>query len=509
MAHRYDILSFLASTFSLLDYSNAVAPGTWYFECKGDSCGYGGNLQYEDCHDLHPSCKKFAQQGECFANPPWMLSNCKQSCGLCYEEWREKQSDAQDVYNVPNDDKCVDMHTQCPNWASQMECFTNPAYMAQACPASCWLCVNAKNLRQQGASEMEIQHRHQFSLTDFGLWQTIPPGAESGTVRKRLTRMGQYALEMDIVGPGTVCSNLSHDCIAWAAAADSNACQTNLLYMLQTCSLACEYCDLTESYHKCRKAIQGRVGHPFHNVESVYLDLVSSRGAVDLVHSPIPGSCSPGVNGDDEGVCKQDITTTATMGKFQDEWVLSLDKSMLWGEGNTTKMEDLVTLLKSKGDDEWIDVPHEEYKRSGQVLNMTQESSVPIMEDFLSAFSTLLNIPQSLFEVEFVRYQRGGRFEGHKDVRLHDLWKYSGARVLSTYIILQSPTQGGAYGFPDLDWLLVKDPQILVWPNIQSLDSGKTLDRMNSEQLPVIQGELYAAHVWIHEYTFDVSSECA
>lgn len=502
MVRLNDILLFLATVVSLLDASSAATSGDWYYNCQGDSsCGYGRRNYYEndDCQDSEPeNCKDYAESGECIANPGWMLAYCKRSCGVCYKEQMEKS----DV--VPNDDNCVDMHSDCPLWAREMECFVNPAYMAQACPASCWYCVNAKALREQGATETEIERRQRFSLTNFGLWQSIPPDTKESLVRNRLIQMGKYVLELDNIGPGTSCNNLSHNCVTWAAENDS--CRTNLLEMLPRCSLACQYCDLIETYHKCRQEVTKRDESPFQDVGPVYNYLVSHRGAIDLVHSTI-GSCfhDDGGQSNAEGICKRDEEE-----KFQHEWVLSLDKKMLWGESGVTpqsRLEDLLKFLKSKGD-EWVDVPHEEYKRSGQILNMTRQSE-PIVESFVDALSNLLNIPRSLFELEFVRYQRGERYEGHNSVRLHDLWKLSGARLLSGYVVLEAPIEGGAFGFPNLDWLLVNDPQILIWPNVKSSDPETTLERMKSEQLPVVKGELYAAQIWVHQYTFDDKNPCA
>jgi hypothetical protein len=75
--------------------------------------------------------------------------------------------------------------------------------------------------------------------------------------------------------------------------------------------------------------------------------------------------------------------------------------------------------------------------------------------------------------------------------------KASGTQVLSIYMILEAPIKGGNFGFPQLDWLLVEEPQILlVWPNVKSLDPESSLERMKSEQLPVEKGQLYAALIW-------------
>lgn len=38
------------------------------------------------CSDKHPNCEQWATSGECRTNPDWMLVNCQESCGLCYDE---------------------------------------------------------------------------------------------------------------------------------------------------------------------------------------------------------------------------------------------------------------------------------------------------------------------------------------------------------------------------------------------------------------------------------------
>jgi hypothetical protein len=93
------------------------------------------------------------------------------------------------------------------------------------------------------------------------------------------------------------------------------------------------------------------------------------------------------------------------------------------------------------------------------------------------------------------------------------------------YVILSNPTKGGNVGFPDFDWLIVDEPQVLVWPNavIESSDTTTTsttdrgdsarrpgpLPRMKNEQLPVVDGELFGAHIWVREYVYDETNPCA
>lgn len=40
--------------------------------------------QYDpSCVDIHESCDRWAESGECTSNPGWMLLNCPVSCNNC------------------------------------------------------------------------------------------------------------------------------------------------------------------------------------------------------------------------------------------------------------------------------------------------------------------------------------------------------------------------------------------------------------------------------------------
>lgn len=471
--------------------------GGSHYECQGESCAHDGtrHIGSDDCRDSDPSnCPEYARHGDCFLNPEWMLINCNRTCGICAKE-RSKGA-----IELPDDQDCSDKHRKCSKWAMEMECFVNPAFMSQTCPASCWLCVNATDLHQNGVSETEVNRRRRFSRTDFGLWQTIPKGEKDSVVRDRIRRMNAYARELDNSGPGTACNNQYEDCALWAT--ENDACRTNLTFMLQSCSLACEYCDVIETYRNCRVATRHRDLLPFRDIKSVDNHLMTKGRALDLVN--VKGSRSQDhVSNSTEGVCKLNSDVV------QDEWVLSVDTNVLCKDdgSNFHIVEDLVKLLKSK-DREWVDVPPDEDGHSGQLLNVKRDSD-PIIENFVAALSDIINVPKSHIELKFVRYQRRQRFESHMDPRLHDVWKFSGARILSVYVVLEAPIKGGSFGFPELDWLLVDDPQILVWPNVKSMETDKILDRMRSEQFPIVEGQLYAAKVWVHEYPYDEKNPCS
>jgi hypothetical protein len=49
-----------------------------------NSAGKPREVSIETCNDRHQQCVNFAAQGECEANPGWMIVNCPSSCNACH-----------------------------------------------------------------------------------------------------------------------------------------------------------------------------------------------------------------------------------------------------------------------------------------------------------------------------------------------------------------------------------------------------------------------------------------
>jgi ShK domain-like len=547
----------------------------WYQECEGNSCGYGGgsgrrrSSAGSNCQDSNPNCREYARRGECYANSNWMSLNCRFSCGKCEDDGDDGE-----------DGECVDLHSNCPRWADQLECFTNPGYTHRACRKSCWLCVDTKELRRQSSAddegggsdnvtEADIRHRIRFSQTDWGEWQawnnqndatTVGGGPTPTEVKERIIRMGQYQHSLKSIGRGTVCNNLKHHCAKWATKTQNpdgstkDDCRDNLLFMIGSCSLACEYCSVVQQYHTCRpllKEAHQPKNHVFFGrqdresgLKSIYQHLMSAEDivAVDLLKSRDDHKKSS--ISKTTTTCDSDLMDDGGDNSYSDEWIVSFNRTSLWKNNKDGhENESLLEYLKSIPDSLWVDATslssdlydttsHHNAavimavtpSRSGRVLRLSSLSSivdtdVVVVDKFRSTVSTLLQVPETHLEMEFVHYERGERYRSHSDLRLHDVWKQSGARLLSMYVALSNPTTGGNVGFPDLDWLLIDEPQVLIWPNVVETtvdgddgSGGSTvapLLQMKTEQLPVVEGELYGVHIWLHEYKYDESSFCA
>jgi len=89
-----------------------------------------------DCQDENASCPAWASSGECEKNPVYLHAKCAKSCGVCDGAANAKAPAAGAATGGP----CVDKQAECPVWAAQGECETNPGYANAHCPLSCKQC---------------------------------------------------------------------------------------------------------------------------------------------------------------------------------------------------------------------------------------------------------------------------------------------------------------------------------------------------------------------------------
>lgn len=97
------------------------------------------------CKDQNPLCEGWAEEGECLANPTWMVGSrehpgqCIRACGRCdvaaHLHVGEKQPPAW----------CEDSAPKCEAWAEQGECDANKVWMVgtRAKPGHCLRSCNA------------------------------------------------------------------------------------------------------------------------------------------------------------------------------------------------------------------------------------------------------------------------------------------------------------------------------------------------------------------------------
>jgi ShK domain-like len=475
------VLQYSITFLAIAPFSKGVQTDEWYQECQDDECGYTGisRSALGACQDDSVAgCRKRSLMGECQGNPEAMRSSCGRSCGFCQP-------------SEPSDEPCQDLHAYCPQWASQMECFTNPAFMSRSCPKSCWLCVNASELRVNGVPEEDILRRFNFSLTDFGLWQLIPDRDNAGKIRDAIKAMGSYAMGLQKLGAGILCNNVHHECSQWAV--ELGSCETNLSFMLSRCSLACHFCHVVEEYHRCKLSQGADERIPVGDMATIRSVLFSNTKANNLL----------------EGF--QDLQG--------DEWIASFEHSRLWKQPEKG-LQELVKFISKTDTLEWKDtgperswegLHPERSKRSGRtaICDLKCQKSASSISSLVVDTAELLGISPGYFEpLEFVHFRRGERFTARSDFRIHDSWRHAGSRMVTVFVVLQKAKDGGSIGFPEYDWLQVEDPEVLVWPIVHR-ETKAAFRRMKSEQLPVVEGELYGVYVRVRQFPFDNGNPCA
>ncbi len=118
---------------------------------------------------------------------------------------------------------------------------------------------------------------------------------------------------------------------------------------------------------------------------------------------------------------------------------------------------------------------------------------------------TNTNLEDHLEATEYVHYAPGGYYTLHNEFKFHDEWRIGGPRVISIFVVLSEAeggqVSGGSFGFPSLDWLLVKPKKglLLMWSNLNDEDLSPHT-KVKHELMPVKEGDLYMFSTHIHQY---------
>lgn len=120
--------------------------------CEYDVCTRISNDPIPDpCTDANDSCPDWAAEGECKANPGYMLNYCARSCGVCKDVEGKSHSTAPA-------DVCQDVETpeECERLAALGECALEQDFMKESCKATCLFCIDEEDLMSRGYSQDEM-----------------------------------------------------------------------------------------------------------------------------------------------------------------------------------------------------------------------------------------------------------------------------------------------------------------------------------------------------------------
>jgi len=97
------------------------------------------------------ACKSWAESGECYKNPKFMMTECAKSCGVC-SALNETSA------HLGTDNHCFDNDPmgECVDHVMNGDCYFESSNMIKKCAASCYKCVNKIALEKVGKTPEEM-----------------------------------------------------------------------------------------------------------------------------------------------------------------------------------------------------------------------------------------------------------------------------------------------------------------------------------------------------------------
>uniref|UniRef100_A0A2C9LK61 Metalloendopeptidase n=1 Tax=Biomphalaria glabrata TaxID=6526 RepID=A0A2C9LK61_BIOGL len=264
----------------------------WMINNCQATCGLCGDVATRpqfNCSNIHidtQKCEEWAKMGECVVNAQWMFDNCKKSCGMCLD----KEVTGGGTDNSVDEDKlecvdthenckswadngecqanpswmiclvsisveCVDTHENCKSWADNGECQANPSWMINNCRKSCEKCEDGscKNLyddvqceiwsqKLECLSNPEWMMKHCTKACGTGKCAGVTTSA-TVTTRRPGSGSTKSTARPVVTTTSSTCNNLHNsdtECQIWAK---NDHCHINPRWMNKNCYKACSGCD--------------------------------------------------------------------------------------------------------------------------------------------------------------------------------------------------------------------------------------------------------------------------
>lgn len=425
------------------------------------------------------------------------------------------------VTNEKLNDPCKDDNVQCSFWASEGECKINPNYMLQNCAKSCKECeafldpedhdvldmlnkrsdLNVEQERSYGRNKMEMKKTYDYSsrIDEYREALFQHPSTTSKT-RK-------------------LCINELSKCTYYAA---MGLCEQRVIFMLETCPLACMMCDKKEQFDQC-------VGmrHPFDVpvfVSQKEYDIISDD-ASSTNHKDIKQQVN---TVDSFFLSKKDnskwiedhsaefVNDPIEHKNGDSSWIVQLDNVISSAEcqsiidlGNKVGWEDSSTIPDTsfsvtKAEDE---TPKFAFKRARCHNTDIKCDDYAAISNVKKRLSELIGLGLEYFESsDLIHFPEAKGYQSlQHNYELHDVWKIVGPRVLSFYIPLSTTEAGGYMGFPSLEWLMIQPRvgQVTILSNVLNSDPNVMNDKMAHEVLPVQKGELYVLRIHVRQFDYE------
>jgi len=428
----------------------------------------------EDCIDSNKQCSFWAKEGECDANPNYMLQYCRLSCNVC-----DNDPDSESWETV----ECVDDDENCSDWAIDGRCEKNPRAMATACKKSCGVCSEK---------------------FDTGALQIIPP-TDTNSARSILnvihdshTYYHTHIAQNDtLANIRSGCLNQHVQCAEWAHMGE---CDVNPKYMKMKCALACRSCDMLELSIRCPlDPEEPEALNDVGDLDRLFEEILGNGAFAKYRPSVLSRPYHPPEE-------EQRESDNYIIGP----WVLAFDDFLTAEECNH-----LIQQGYDKGYERSTGVGELQIDGTNKAVKSTSRTSTnawctdecyntTTTKTILNRIETITGIPETNGEyLQLLRYEAGQFYSSHHDYLENDLKYPWGPRILTFYLYLNDVVRGGGTRFTDLDLMVTpKRGSAILWPSVLN-EAPKEIDsRTNHEAIAVEEGIKYGANAWIHLRNF-------
>lgn len=422
--------------------------------------------------------------------------------------------------NTEQKDLCKNNHESCSGWASMGECENNPVYMLSNCKESCGLCKKVESIKVDDISRILKR------TAKFGTIQAVEGNKKEMTldnVKAMLDYMEKSEEYLSL--PSKIqnnCRNNNELCSFWAAIGE---CEKNISFMKVQCAPACQTCHLIDMASRCPKLPDSIPALKPGDLNKIFERIVErapgNRTLTDedkqkLALSEIT-EYSVTVHSRPSNGPVMDVNVG--LDRKLPPWLVTLDDFLTDEECDSLiqhgfdtgyKISENVGFQKFDGTVDSIKSTTRTSENAWcSTSNGCREKTVP--KRVLDRMSTIMGIPSENSEdFQILKYDVGQFYETHHDYIPHQKDRQCGPRILTFFLYLSDVEEGGGTDFPMLGITVVpKKGRAVLWPSVYNAEPMDTDARMVHQALPVKDGVKFGANAWVHMFDYQTPQQNA
>ena len=257
------------------------------------------------------------------------------------------------------------------------------------------------------------------------------------------------------------CVDASADCKTWA---EEGECDKNEHYMKLNCPRSCDSCAYSQNF--CSRRRKGPAWQGQNALDDVFKKIANLPKAKVWSNDPWV-------------VTVDDFLADTETDAFLETTDHLFERSKAGDQISTARTSDQAWCQKEPClTDMRVRQVH------ARIINLT---SVPV---------------ENAEYFQIVRYKPGQYYRQHHDQNTPPD-SLSGVRLMTFFMYLREPEEGGETGFPSLKIKVEpKKGRALVWPNVLGKNLRDSDFRTTHEGTPPKAGVKFSANVWLHQYDF-------